>query len=107
MNDFDLISGQSGALSDFTRHVWVYIAAYNKQYHTDPGITAEDCAKYCIEETSFVCRSFEFREEYYYDDRRCILTDQSLYTLDQYRNPMYSVLHQIDLFTRISTGTHF
>ena len=94
--------GDSDVLSGFTRHIRTYIASYNKKYHTDPGMTAELCANYCLEETTFICRSFEFREEYYWDDRRCILTDQSLYTLDLYRNPAKGI--EIDLFTRIDTG---
>ena len=65
-------------------------------------MTAEDCAAYCLAEDTFVCRSFEFREEWYYDDRRCILSDQSLYTLDLYRDPLRGPA--IDLFTRIDTG---
>ncbi|XP_072025436.1 uncharacterized protein [Amphiura filiformis] len=93
---------KSDALSKFTRNLWTYIASHNKKYHRDPDITAEDCANYCLAETSFVCRSFEFREEYYYDDRKCILTDQSLYTLDLYRDPARGV--EIDLFTRIDTA---
>ena len=67
-------------------------------------MTAEMCATYCVEETTFVCRSFDYREEYYWDDRRCILSDQNLYTLDLYRNPTEDITYECDLFTRIDTG---
>ncbi|XP_038067180.1 uncharacterized protein LOC119737135 [Patiria miniata] len=92
---------ESDALSQFQRHYKIYIPANNNRYHRGWwwDMTAEDCARFCLEERTFVCRSFEYREEYYFDDRRCILTDQSLHTLDIYRTTSSGI--SIDLFTRI------
>ncbi|XP_022098818.1 uncharacterized protein LOC110983669 isoform X2 [Acanthaster planci] len=90
-------------LGQFQRHFRTYIPAHNTKYLRGWwwDMTAEDCARFCLEERTFVCRSFEYREEYYFDDRRCILTDQSLHTLDIYRSTTSGTA--IDLFTRIDT----
>ncbi|XP_071809330.1 uncharacterized protein [Asterias amurensis] len=94
---------ESDALTKFQRHFKTYIPSHNRKYVLGwwEELTAEDCARHCLEETSFVCRSFEYREVYYANNRRCILTDQSLHTLDTYRTPTTGIA--IDLFTRIDT----
>ncbi|XP_022097833.1 uncharacterized protein LOC110983144 isoform X2 [Acanthaster planci] len=89
----------TNALSMFTRRVGVYILGFNRKYVIGFDVTAEQCARSCLEETSFVCRTFEYREMWLFTDRKCILTNVSLYTLDTTDNTRYGIA--IDLFTRI------
>ncbi|XP_072045176.1 uncharacterized protein [Amphiura filiformis] len=92
---------ETNALSSFNRAILTYISGYNKKYILGYNMTAERCAIGCLTETSFVCRAFEFREIWPHDDRTCIMTNESLYTLDQYKSPRIGPA--IDLFTRIDT----
>ncbi|XP_038053125.1 uncharacterized protein LOC119725675 [Patiria miniata] len=91
----------TNALTMFTRSLGVYIKGYNRKYVTGFDITAEQCALSCLDETGFVCRSFEYREKWLHTDRKCILTNESLYSLDQSDDPTTGFA--VDLFTRIDT----
>eukprot|EP00057_Strongylocentrotus_purpuratus_P018618 XP_011673092.1 PREDICTED: uncharacterized protein LOC105442563 [Strongylocentrotus purpuratus] len=66
-------------------------------------MTSEECALQCLQEESFSCLSFKFRDVHTYNDRKCTLSSQSVYTLDLARNLTNPDLYSLDndMFTRI------
>nr|XP_054753960.1 uncharacterized protein LOC129259723 [Lytechinus pictus] len=105
---------QDNSLGNFTRtmsttinyRLWPY-----NEYKGSDIVTAEKCARLCLEETSFKCRSFIFNEFLKYikmvvTDAHdamslCIWTNVTIYhvyTRDNYKEPI--VDQQFDLFTR-------
>ncbi|XP_041461945.1 uncharacterized protein LOC121413255 isoform X2 [Lytechinus variegatus] len=105
---------QDNSLGNFTRTMGTTINyrlwPYN-EYKGSDIVTAEKCARLCLEETSFKCRSFIFNEFLKYikmvvTDAHdamslCIWTNVTIYhvyTRDNYKEPI--VDQQFDLFTR-------
>ncbi|XP_033112622.1 uncharacterized protein LOC117113409, partial [Anneissia japonica] len=91
----------STALSRFTRHPNSYISNLNNVFIRDPDMTEEMCAEKCLETTSFVCRSFEYRFIRPWDDKKCVLSNESLFTTGMQHSPAH--YPTIDLFTRKET----
>ncbi|MBT5305614.1 MAG: hypothetical protein HOL31_11105 [Candidatus Scalindua sp.] len=61
----------SGSLGNYTITRNAAISGYNNKHLTN--VSPEECARLCEEETSFVCKSFD----YYKRERACDLSDKS------------------------------
>ncbi|XP_071956870.1 uncharacterized protein [Antedon mediterranea] len=91
----------STALSQFIRHTQAYMRNLNNVFIQDAYMTEQKCAEKCLEISSFVCRSFEYRSIRPWDDKKCILSNESLFTTGMQHSPRHYPI--IDLFTRIDT----
>ncbi|XP_063962020.1 uncharacterized protein LOC129270546 [Lytechinus pictus] len=93
----------SDALSHFEQTILTRFISYDDRVIEDANMTSEECALACLNEESFPCLSFKFRDVYTYNDRKCTLSSASIYTLDLARtlpNPeLFS--NDNDIFTRI------
>ncbi|XP_071488359.1 uncharacterized protein [Diadema antillarum] len=74
---------------------------YENRAIGNANITAEKCAIACLRERSFVCRSFKYRDVYTYNDRVCLLSAESIYTLNGARRLPQLYSADTDTFTRI------
>ncbi|XP_063961299.1 uncharacterized protein LOC129269692 [Lytechinus pictus] len=74
------------ALSQFLLIPNARFNSYDSRVIENPNISAEACALECLEEESFTCLSIKFRDVHTYNDHRCTLSDESIYTLDLARS---------------------
>ncbi|XP_030839825.1 uncharacterized protein LOC762725 isoform X3 [Strongylocentrotus purpuratus] len=91
------------ALSNFHQTIFTRFISYDDRVIEDANMTSEECALQCLQEESFSCLSFKFRDVHTYNDRKCTLSSQSVYTLDLARTLTNPDLYSLDndMFTRI------
>ncbi|XP_033635439.1 uncharacterized protein LOC117296560 [Asterias rubens] len=93
------------SLSHFNRSVFATLDLSLGLLGKQPSISnAEECAKQCLDERDFTCRSFIFNEiqkHFHHPEGHCYLTNLSVYMLEMYPKRKHS--KHYDLFTRLDT----